>query len=196
MKIGIFGGTFDPPHWGHLLLAEFVRDEMGLDRVLLVPALFPPHKEDRIITDAQLRLEMVKILCGNDPYIRPSDADLVHGRKPSYTIDLLEDFFKKFPGDEFFLIVGGDSVVEFTTWHRWDEILSRCVVVALPRPGRDFSSADRRVLDAVKILKSPLIEISSTEIRRRVCEGKSIRFMTTEEVAKFIAEKKLYSANK
>ncbi len=192
MRIGILGGTFDPPHWGHLLLAEFVRDEIELDKVYLVPALLPPHKTDRVITDAQRRLKMVKLLCGDDDFIVPSDADLTHNRKPSFTIDLLDELAQKFPEDTFHLVIGGDSVIEFTTWRRWKEILGKYDVVALPRPGRNFSTADKKVLEKIRIFKSPLIEISSTEIRRRVKMEKSIRFMTTKAVVEFIESEGLY----
>ncbi len=192
MKIGIFGGTFDPPHFGHLLLAEFVRDELELDKIYLMPALLPPHKTDRIVTDSKLRYEMVKLLCGDDKYIRPSDADLTHNRKPSFTIDLLDELSQKYPEDSFVLIIGGDSVLEFTTWRRWEEILNKYDVVALQRPGQIFSTANKEVLEKVKVLKNPLIEISSTQIRRRVRAGKSIRFMTTKAVADFIYEQNLY----
>jgi len=192
MRVGIFGGTFDPPHWGHLVLAEFVRDAGKLDEIWLMPALQPPHKLDRIITPAHLRMKMVELLCGDDPFIRPSDADLTHERQPSYTIDLLDELSQRFPQNQFILIIGGDSLVEFTIWHKWEDILKKHEVLVLPRRNADFSLVHPKVAQKAKIINSPLIEISSTEIRRRVGEGITIKYMTTQAVEEFIIEQKLY----
>jgi len=192
MRIGLFGGTFDPPHWGHLILAEWIRCEGKLDKVWLAPARVPPHKVGRKLTDEWLRFKMVKLACADDEFIIASDCDLVHERKPSYTVDLLDELSAKFPDDEFVLVVGADSIVEFTTWHNWREILDRYDIYGLLRPNFDLRAADKMVLEKVKIFKSPLIELSSTMIRQRVREGKSIRFMVPAAVEKFIYEKKLY----
>ena len=192
MRIGIFGGTFDPPHIGHLILAEFVRDEIGLDRVWLVPALEPPHKLDREKTPAEIRYEMVKLACGDDPYIIPSNIDLIHDRRPSYTIDLLDEICEKYPQDEFVLIIGEDSVAEFTTWKDWREILRKYRVIGLKRRGVDLKDANSDVISSVEMLKNPLIEISSTEIRERIIEGRSVRYMVPERVLKFVLSKKIY----
>jgi len=192
MKIGIFGGTFDPPHWGHLLLAEFAREELALDGVWLMPALQPPHKTTRKISPIGIRYRMVEALCGDDPFIRPSDADMAHGRSPSYTIDLLDELSRKYPENQFTLLIGGDSYIELTTWHRWRQLVRKYAVVALPRPDTDKLVAHPDIRENVKMLSSPLIEISSTDIRQRVSQQRTIRYMTTEAVERIIGEEKLY----
>ncbi len=192
MRVGIFGGTFDPPHWGHLLLAEFVRDEAGLDQVWLVPALQPPHKTNYPVTDAATRYRMVELACAGDAKIVPSDADITHNRRPSFTIDLIDDLQRKFPQHEFALIIGGDSLVEITTWHRWQQLLRKCQVIVLPRPGFDLTRAHPDALKASQVIESPLVDISSTAIRQRVREGKSIRYMVPEAVRLFIEREGLY----
>ena len=192
MKIGIFGGTFDPPHIGHLILAEFVRDEIGLDEVWLVPALDPPHKLDRHKTPADIRYEMVKLACGNDAFIRPSDIDLVHSRRPSYTIDLLDEISLNFPDNEFVQIIGEDSIAEFTLWKRWNEILKKYRIIGLRRRGIDLTCVNNEVISSVEILNNPLIELSSTEIRKRIINGKSVRYMVSERVWDFIFSNKVY----
>jgi len=192
MKIGIFGGTFDPPHIGHLILAEFVREQVELDCVWLAPTLDPPHKLEREKTPASQRYEMVKLACDDDPFILPSDIDLVHNRKPSYTIDLLDEISQENPHDEFILIIGADSVIEFTTWHRWREILSKYRVVAVRRPYADIADAHPDVIDSVEILESPLLELSSSDIRRRIREGHSVRYMMTKKAFDFIMKNNLY----
>ncbi|MCD6595049.1 nicotinate-nucleotide adenylyltransferase [bacterium] len=192
MKIGIFGGTFDPPHIGHLILAEFVRDEIGLDEVWLVPALDPPHKLDRHKTPADIRYEMVKLACGNDAFIRPSDIDLVHSRRPSYTIDLLDEISLNFPDNEFVQIIGEDSIAEFTLWKSWNEILKKYRIIGLRRRGIDLTCVNNEVISSVEILNNPLIELSSTEIRKRIINGKSVRYMVSERVWDFIFSNKVY----
>jgi len=192
MKIGVFGGTFDPPHWAHMILAEWVRTERKLDKVWLMPVLSPPHKQDSEITDPETRFEMVSLACGEDEFIRPSDLDLRHRRRPSYTFDLLNELKRKYRADKFSLIVGADAILGFSTWHRWQELLLKFEVIGLLRPGKNLFNADKRVLSKIKILSTPLLEISSTEIRKRVMRGKSIRFMVSFEVEKFIYEKQLY----
>jgi len=192
VKIGIFGGTFDPPHIGHLILAEFVRDEIGLDEVWLVPALDPPHKLDRHKTPADIRYEMVKLACGNDAFIRPSDIDLVHSRRPSYTIDLLDEISLNFPDNEFVQIIGEDSIAEFTLWKSWNEILKKYRIIGLRRRGIDLTCVNNEVISSVEILNNPLIELSSTEIRKRIINGKSVRYMVSERVWDFIFSNKVY----
>jgi nicotinate-nucleotide adenylyltransferase len=192
MKIGIFGGTFDPPHWAHMILAEWVRTESKLDKVWLMPVLSPPHKQDSEITDPETRFEMVSLACGEDEFIRPSALDLRHRRRPSYTFDLLNELKRKYRTDKFSLIIGADAILEFSTWHRWQELLLKFEVIGLLRPGKNLFNAGKRVLSKIKILSTPLLEISSTEIRKRVMRGKSIRFMVSFEVEKFIYEKQLY----
>ncbi len=191
-SVGIFGGTFDPPHMGHLILAEFVRDEAGLDYVWLTPSLDPPHKLDRRKSPARIRYQMVKLACGDDPYIIPSDADLTHNRRPSYTIDLLDDLSSTNPDTSFALIIGSDSVVEFTTWKDWQRILEKYRVIALHRPGVDLARAHPEVLGKVEFVKNPLIELSSTQIRQRIAQGKSVRFMVPDPVLEFIRNHRLY----
>ncbi len=193
MKIGIFGGTFDPPHLGHLILAEFVRDSLNLEQVWLAPALKPPHKTDQEVTPIKHRYRMVELACGDDPFIKPSDIDITHNRQPSYTIDLLDNICHKYPEKDFILIIGTDSVVEFTTWERWEQILQNYYVVAVKRPNFEISRVSHKILKSIKILDNPLIELSSTKIRERIANGHSVRYMVPEPVLIYILKENIYS---
>jgi nicotinate-nucleotide adenylyltransferase len=201
MKIGILGGTFDPIHVGHLIIAETVRDEMGLDTVLFVPAATPPHKRGHAISDAADRLEMVRLAVENNPAFDVSDIEIRRGGV-SYSIETVKDLEAAMgPGTEFFFIIGADTVPELATWKDIDELVQRCTFVVAARPGfriEELLGTDlgltpetsHRVLthfvDAIRV------DLASTELRARLAEGTSIRYLVPEPVQDYIQAKGLY----
>ncbi len=192
MKIGILGGTFDPPHVGHTLLAEYVREECALDEIWLAVANDPPHKLGVKKTPVAQRLEMTELACDGYSKVKASDCDIKHGRHPSYTYDLLTELSQQYEQYCFTLVIGADSVINFTTWHRWDELLAKFEVLAVRRPNYNLAYANQNVLDHVRFVEAPLIELSSISIRARVAQGKSIHYIVSSNVEKFIIENKLY----
>lgn len=194
-RIGILGGTFDPIHLGHLVMATYATSELGLDRVLLMPAQTPPHKRDRDITGSRHRLAMVRAAAAEDPRLEVSGLDL-RSDKPSYTADLLARMTETHPGDSLMFIIGADSLRDLPTWHRPDLVIQRARIAVARRPG---VAIDDDVLDAlpglrerVTIYESPLIDISSTAIRARVRAGLAITWTVPLPVETYIREHGLY----
>ncbi|MFQ5924915.1 MAG: nicotinate-nucleotide adenylyltransferase [Dehalococcoidia bacterium] len=198
MDIGVFGGTFDPLHIGHLIIAEEARLSLGLSQVIFVPAGEPWLKEHRIISPGEQRLEMIQLAIASNPFFRASTVDLERPG-PSYTVDTLADLRREL-GEEAnsYLILGLDALAEFSTWREPDRILEMCHLVAARRPEvRDLEleslegsipGISRRVL----ILDNSLIDISSSDIRNRVAEGLPIRYLVPEAVERYIREQGLY----
>ncbi|MGB3330499.1 MAG: nicotinate-nucleotide adenylyltransferase, partial [Thermomicrobiales bacterium] len=194
-SLGIFGGTFDPIHIGHLAVAERACDELGLDGVVFVPALQPPHKPHRIISPIEDRVEMLRLAIQGNPRFSWSDVDM-RPDEPSYTVSMLERMRDQFPGTELSFIVGEDSLRDFATWHEPERILELARLVVADRPGIDV---DESVYAEVPRLRSrvvrfaaPLLEVSSTDLRRRVAEGYSIRYLVPERVFEYIRQRGLY----
>ncbi len=190
-KIGILGGTFNPPHLAHLLVAESVRDEMGLSKILFVPAAMPPHKPSLDIVPAEMRLHMLRLAIKGNPFFRVSEIELDR-KGPSFTIDTVSELRSGFPKVEFFLLLGADLLVDFGTWKSPEKLLVDCRVVGMSRPGFDLSRVSADILRRVEIVSVPDIDISSTIIRRRIKSGKSIKYMVTREVEKYIHDNSLY----
>lgn len=190
-RLGIFGGTFDPPHVGHLLAAEGVRDHLKLDKVIFVPAAIPPHKQKRGVIPAKYRFEMVKLAIENNPFFELSDAEL-HRKGPSYTIDTVREMKRTHPGSEIFFIMGIDLLLEFDTWKEPEKILAECTLVAMNRPGFDLGVVDKDLLARVELVNVPSIDVSSTNIRRRVKSGRSIKYLVTAEVEVYIRRNSIY----
>ncbi|MGB2960524.1 MAG: nicotinate-nucleotide adenylyltransferase [Bacteroidota bacterium] len=189
MKLGIFGGTFDPPHMGHLIVAEHVREELGLDRVVFVPCSTPPHKQENEITAGHHRMEMVRLAIAGNPAFDDSDMELVRGGV-SYTVETLLEFSKQHPDWELFFLVGMDNIGDFYTWLKPERILELSVIVVVKRPGYEFPG-ELAIPDAV-VCEVPDIEIGSRVIRERVREGRSIRHLVPDSVLDFIVDEKLY----
>lgn len=192
-RVGLFGGTFDPPHIGHLVVAETVRDALELDEMRLVVANEPWQKTpDRQITDARLRLEMIQAALGDAPGLVASAVEIERGG-PSYTIDTLEAFEKAETETDWLLVVGADAAAGLDTWHRSAELAELAEIVVVGRAGIDPS--DQAVVppgwrwSAVEI---PTIGISSTAIRANVARGRSIRFLTPSAVVSIIDRAGLY----
>jgi nicotinate-nucleotide adenylyltransferase len=185
MNVGIFGGSFNPIHLGHLLLAETARDQLGLDRVLFIPAHMPPHKASADLLPALTRLEMVKLAIREHHGFVASDIEL-HRSGPSYTIDTVKLLRAQAPDAELYLIVGADMLgVE---WKGWSELKRLCTIVAARRPGARAAKADK----AIAWIEMPQIGISSSDIRSRRHAGRSIRYLVPGAVERFIRARHLY----
>lgn len=187
-RIGILGGTFNPLHIGHLAMAEAAQDRMGLERVIFVPCAEPPHKRLTRLAPAKDRLEMIRLSIKKDPGFEVSDFEVKKGGK-SYSIDTVRYFHEKF-GDkaELFFIVGGDSAAYLRSWKQIDELLEIVSFVVINRPGHDDCAADVPHHSVVM----PGIDIASSYIRRRIHQGKSIKYLVPEEVFRYIEGHKIY----
>ena len=196
MKLGLFGGTFDPPHQGHLILADESRTQLSLDRVLWIVAGQSPLKLDRPLSPVEARLAMVQTAIADNPHFVLSRAD-VDRPPPHYTIVTLQILQKEFPHDEFYFIMGEDSLRDLPRWREPHEIIRRTMLAVLKRPGNHFDLADIEakvvgVSSRVVWVPAPQLEIASSDIQRRIREGKSVRYMVTDEVRRVIAERRLY----
>jgi nicotinate-nucleotide adenylyltransferase len=194
-RVGVFGGTFDPIHLGHLITAEAARRLLALTRVLFVPARVPPHKR-KVATPPEQRHHMVVLACADNPHFAVSDVEM-HRGGPSYTIETLRALGSDYPaGTEFFLIMGADSVLEIASWKDSDALLAAANVVVLGRPGYELQELPTALADRITVLSTPLVEISSTDIRRLAREGESIRYLVTDSVADYIRSAGLYGSGK
>lgn len=189
-RIGIFGGTFDPPHIGHLVLAECARERLRLDEVRFVPAGQPPHKRGARITGAVQRVTMARLAVRGNPAFTVSTHE-ARRSGPSFTIETLRHVAAGAPRTRLFLLMGADSLDDFDTWREPEAILRLATLVVARRPGagRPASrhSARRRVQ-----LDSPEIAVSSSLVRARVRAGRSVRYLVPEAVSTYIARHRLY----
>lgn len=195
MKIGLYGGTFDPIHLGHLIQAENAREKAGLDRVRFIPAADPPHK-DRPQTPGKLRLEMVQKAIEGNPYFELSDIEF-RLPQPSYTIKTIDALRAKEPETEFVFIFGEDSLHQVHLWYDYETLLKRLPFVVFRRSKDDsdleiLAKKYRAQGARIQIIDAPWIDISSTDIRNRVAEGSSIRYRVSEGVRQTILAKDLY----
>ena len=195
-RIGVFGGTFDPIHIGHLMCAEQARDVCALDRVLLVPVSVPAATKIDPVLAAEDRMRMCELAIAGNPSFEVSDVDIVRGGI-TYTADTLSDLRAAFPeDDELFFITGSDSALSLPTWYKPKTLARLASFIVIDRPGSQMTEAQRAELaekgfTIIPIL-SPTIDISSTEIRRRIREGRSTRYLCPDSVRSYIAERGLY----
>ena len=194
-RIGLLGGTFDPIHSGHLILASQAAESLDLEQILFIPAKIPPHKLGETITPAADRVAMVEAAIDHDDRFVFSDFDL-RTNEPSFTADLVTRISNNMPEYELYFITGADSLRDFPTWHKPQEILEHVFLAVAGRPGVDITA---EMLDSVPMLRrrirlfnSPLIDISSTSIRHRVRAGRCIRYLVPEDVRELIVERNLY----
>ena len=212
-RLGLFGGTFNPIHYGHLRTAEEVVEALGLTRLWFIPAALPPHKMTQGIPPFETRLEMTRLAVGRHPRITVSD---IEGRRPgkSYSIETLRQVREQHGPDwELYFILGLDAILEITTWKDYAELFTLCNFVALDRPGYDRSQLEavlRREVHPqcrplpggtgfqhpsgykIILLGTTLMDIAATRIRRLVGEGRSIRYLLPEKVRSYIIKNKLY----
>lgn len=196
-RVGIFGGTFDPIHMGHLIVAETIMDEFHLDKVVFIPAAVPPHKLDKQISPAKHRYMMTMLATCSNPRFQVSDMEM-HRQGPSYSRDTLAQLIEEHGRDtEFYFIVGADSVENLHTWNHIDELLTMCHFIGASRPGcmPDMEKIAQRfgpLAEKIHCLETPELEISSTEIRHRVGQKRTIRYIVPETVEQYIYKEKLY----
>jgi nicotinate-nucleotide adenylyltransferase len=196
MRLGIMGGTFDPIHYGHLFIAEEARVNFRLGRVHFIPNGSPPHKSDQVITPATHRYAMTLIAVSSNPAFDCSPIEL-NRVGPSYTIDTLDALRGTYPGAELFTITGVDAIAEIMTWERHEQVIQKTTFIAALRPGFDMQLLKDRLprayLDKILLVGSTALGISSTDIRARVRHGASIRYLTPDGVADYIAKHRLYA---
>jgi len=207
-RIGLFGGTFDPIHYGHLRAAEEARLKLSLDQVIFIPAALPPHKQNEPLSDPNHRLEMVERAVAGNVYFSVSEVEITCLEKPSYTVQTVKYFLSRV-SVEIFCLMGMDSFREIETWKEYRRLLQLCRVVVVTRPGLPggsrvscppklkplFSRSLRNLADSSKrifILPITGSEVSSTQIRGLARAGQSIRYLLPPEVEEYIQEKGLY----
>ena len=201
--IGILGGSFNPIHIGHLFIGCAAAEAFGLDRVLLLPCSVSPFKIGASgLAAGQDRLEMVRLSVAGDPLFEPCALDLERGGI-SYAVDSVRALRGQFPEDRLSFIIGGDALRELCHWHEIDEMLTLCDVITVARPGLEappeegaqaFPEVVRERLLA-RLIRGRLCEVSSTEIRRRIAEGRSIRYLVSPAVEAYIRDRGLYAAS-
>jgi nicotinate-nucleotide adenylyltransferase len=195
-KVGVLGGTFDPIHYGHLVIAEEAYAHLGLSEVLVVPARVPPHKRNKPVTAEEHRLAMVQLAIASNPHFRLCTIDLDRDG-PSHTADTLA-LLRAGREAELYFIIGEDSLLDLPRWHQPARILAQCRLVVVTRPG--YPEPDLRVLHPVRpeathesiVIRAPQLEISSTELRQRVAHGLPIKYQVPEPVEEYIYQHGLY----
>ena len=196
-KIGIFGGTFDPPHIAHLVLASEACDQFSLDRLLWVLTPMPPHKGGQSITETSHRLEMVRRAIKSDPHFELSTVELDRPG-PQYAVDTVREIQQANPGAELTYLFGEDSLRDILTWHDPGTFISYCQFLGvMRRPGVQVDLDDLEghltgLREKIRWLECPLLEIASHDIRERIRGGHPFRYFLPEEVSKYIVDKKLY----
>lgn len=183
MRVGVLGGSFDPIHHGHLIVAQALREQLALDEVRLVPAGAQPFKGGRHVASAEHRAGMVALATDGEPGLVTDRSELERSG-PSYTVVTLRELRARLPGAELMLLVGSDAAAELPTWYEAEEIPALATVVAFPRPGEAAHAPGAVVV--------PAVAISSTDVRARVRAGRSIRYWVPERVAEYIATHRLY----
>jgi nicotinate-nucleotide adenylyltransferase len=200
MRLGLYGGSFDPVHYGHLLLAECCRETLRLDELWLIPAAVPPHKQARTLAPAKHRLEMLELALGGHEQIKVSPVEIDRG-SVSYTVDTLAAVQSVHPGATLFLLMGADSLRDLPTWREPRRICELSIPAVVCRGGTtppDFSvlaplvSAERLAIIRSAQVQMPLVELSSTDLRERAAAGCSLRFRTPRAVEKYIETHRLY----
>jgi len=196
MKICIFGGTFNPVHNGHLIMAQMALDKFRLDRMVFIPCYLPPHKGSREIAPAKDRLAMLRLAVQGNPRFSISDIEIRRGGR-SYSIDTVKELRERAkPADRFYFLIGSDSLRDFHSWVAADELLGLCDFIVVERPGlavaQIFRNSPRKKKQFTKIVSEFPVGISSSEIRRRARTGKPVRFLVPDRVERYITQKGLY----
>jgi nicotinate-nucleotide adenylyltransferase len=201
LKMGIFGGTFDPVHLGHMVIAEQVMDELNLSRVVFVPGGIPPHKEaSSVRTSAQDRFDMVEAaVVGNERF--SVDRVEVDAGRPMHSVETVQILKEREAGIDWYFITGADEISNLLMWKEPDRLLEEVVMVAATRPGHDLSKlshleAGLRNFDRIFPVECTRVDISATDIRRRILQGKSVRYLVPEGVYEIIHDRGLYTGDR
>jgi len=187
MKIGILGGTFNPVHIGHLILAEEVREKLGLDKIIFVPTALPPHKDNLNIAPASDRLKMLKLATSSNKFFAVSDVEIKRQGR-SYTIDTLKELQAKYRDDELYFIIGSDLLKYLGEWKDLSQILKMVEFVAATRPGYPLD----KIPPYIKTLAIRAVDVSGFEVRECVAQNKSFGYLVTDKVFDYIKKRKLY----
>jgi nicotinate-nucleotide adenylyltransferase len=191
MRLGVLGGTFDPPHVGHLIVASDVCAALGLDRLLFVPAAAPPHKRGRVRAPAALRLEMVRAATAGDARFEVDDLEL-RREGASYSADTLRQLAAREPDAQLFFVIGVDQLREFGSWREPDVVVRLATLVVVSRAGDDAADAGEVAFPVLPV-QVTRIDLSATEIRRRIREGDPIRYLVPDAVREIIEREGLYA---
>ena len=195
MDVGLFGGSFNPPHVAHLIVAEIARDQFGLDEVWWIPNATPPHKSHDELAAVEDRLAMTRRAIADNPAFHLCDIE-VRRSGVSYTVETLRALQEQHPDTDFGLLLGSDSLDYFAEWHRPDEIADRVPLVVYKRPGVIDEVAAPRFANHVRFVSAPVMEVSGTEIRSRCRKGRSIRYLVPDAVRTYIEDNGLYRATR
>ena len=196
-RVGVLGGTFDPVHLGHLILAEEARDQLGLSAVYFVPAGDPPHKRGRRLAPVEDRLRMIELAIASNARFRASRAD-ADRPGPHYTLDMVHILQAQLPpGGELYFLMGYDSLADLPNWHRAQDLVAACRLVALTRYNvpLDWDALETRlpgIRERVSLLDMPELEIASHQIQERVRTGRTIRYQVPDDVRRYIYKRRLY----
>lgn len=191
MDVGLFGGSFNPPHIAHLIVAEVVRDQFDLEEVWWIPNATPPHKPHTELVSVEHRLAMTRRVVEGNPAFHLREIE-VQREGASYTVETIRALQEEHSDTEFALILGSDSLDYFSTWHRPDEIADRVPLIVYKRPGVIESVAAPRFANHVHYVAAPVMEISGTEVRARCRAGRTIRYLVPEPVRAYIEAYDLY----
>jgi nicotinate-nucleotide adenylyltransferase len=199
LRLGILGGTFNPPHLAHLVCAQEAHRELALDRVLLIPAAIPPHKPVAQEPGAEHRLQMCRLAVGGDDRFQVSDAEL-RREGPSYTVDTLAGLSSQAPNDELVQILGGDIAAGLAEWHQPERVLELATIAIAQRRGTPRGKVEQALAtlhgsERARLFEMPRIEISSTMVRRRVGTGLPIRYFVPDQVRDYIERQGLYRSD-
>ena len=198
MRVGIFGGTFDPIHYGHLVAAEEARAILKLEKMLIVPAGQPPHKTTKPITPADHRVAMVQLAIASNPAFVLSRVDLDRPG-PHYSVDMVTRLRREMGPGDVYLIVGMDSLMDLPGWHEAERLMGLCYVVGVNRPGYTYDLAPLEtavpgISAHIQVLEAPQLEISSHELQGRVRRGLPIKYQVPDAVEEYIYRHKLYAS--
>lgn len=199
-KYGIFGGSFNPIHYGHLMICEYIKEEMGLDKVIFIPTGNPPHKELEL--SAEDRYEMVRLAISPNPDFEISDIETTRVKK-SYTVDTIRELKKIYKEEKLYFLIGLDSLFQLKTWMKIGDLSHEIEFVVALRPGYLDKEEVNKEIDflrenfgtKINLIKTPLYEISSTDLRDRIREGKSLRYLIPKKVLDYIEESGFYKVD-
>lgn len=199
-KYGIFGGSFNPIHYGHLMICEYIKEEMGLDKVIFIPTGNPPHKDLEL--SAEDRYEMVKLAISPNPDFEISDIETTRVKK-SYTVDTIRELKKIYKEEKLYFLIGLDSLFQLKTWMKIGDLSQEIEFVVALRPGYLDREEINKEIDflrenfgtKINLIKTPLYEISSTDLRDRIREGKSLRYLIPKKVLDYIEESGFYKVD-
>lgn len=191
MKIGIFGGTFNPPHVGHLIVVESVREQLHFDKIVFIPSANPPNKRDTVLAPARKRLEMTHLAVADNQLFEVSDIEVCR-EGLSYTIDTVRALSGIYRNDSLTLIIGSDNLLELQSWKSPDEILATVDLAVMGRPGAAVQGAKQEYARRATFVNVPQIGISGTDIRRRLKLKRSIRYLVPPRVEEYIHHENLY----